>query len=67
VSGGLTSAQAIGVLSGLVGIDLVGADVVEVAPAYDQAQTTALAAAHIGFLLLGLCAESPRRKVAATT
>jgi len=66
VSGGLTTAQAIGILSGLGGIDLVGADVVEVAPAYDQAQTTALAAAHIGFLVLGLCAEAPGRKPATT-
>ena len=61
VSGGLSSAQAIAILSGLAGIDVVGADVVEVAPAYDSAQTTALAAAHIGFLILGLYAEAPAR------
>jgi len=58
VSGGLSTAQAIAILMGLRGIDLVGADVVEVAPAYDSAQMTALAAAHIGFLLLALYAEA---------
>jgi agmatinase len=62
VSGGLSSAQAIAILSGLAGIDIVGADVVEVAPAYDSAQMTALAAAHIGFLILGLYAEAQGRK-----
>ena len=67
VSGGLSTAQAIGILSGLGGIDVVGADVVEVAPAYDSAQTTALAAAHIAYLILGLCAEAPGRRPATTT
>jgi agmatinase len=66
VSGGLSTAQAIGILSGLGGIDVVGADVVEVAPAYDSAQTTALAAAHIAYLILGLCAEAPGRRSATT-
>jgi agmatinase len=65
VSGGLSSAQAISILCGLAGIDVVGADVVEVAPAYDSAQMTALAAAHIGFLILGLYGEAPRRRAAA--
>jgi agmatinase len=62
VSGGLTTAQAIAILNGLAGIELVGADVVEVAPAYDHAQVTALAAAHIGYALLGLYASSPARR-----
>ena len=62
VSGGLSSAQAIAILCGLAGVDVVGADVVEVAPAYDSAQMTALAAAHIGFLILGLYGEAPSRK-----
>jgi agmatinase len=62
VSGGLSSAQAIAILTGLGGIALAGADVVEVAPAYDTGQVTALAAAHIGFLLLALYAQRPAGK-----
>jgi agmatinase len=61
VSGGLSSAQAIAILNGLGGLQVVGADVVEVAPAYDAGQVTALAAAHIGFLLLALYAQTPGR------
>jgi agmatinase len=58
VSGGLSTAQAIAILMGLRGLNVIGADVVEVAPAYDSAQVTALAAAHIGFLMLSLFAEA---------
>ena len=36
-------------LRGLTGLHLVGADVVEVAPAYDHAEVTALAAATVIF------------------
>ena len=53
-----STAQAIAILMGLRGLNVVGADVVEVAPAYDSAQVTALAAAHIGFLMLSLFAEA---------
>lgn len=47
VPGGLSSAQALQIVRGLEGVNLVGMDVVEVAPAYDQSDITALAAAHI--------------------
>ncbi|MGH8782736.1 agmatinase [Paraburkholderia sp.] len=47
VSGGLSSAQALAIVRGLGAMNLIGADVVEVAPAYDQSEITALAAAHI--------------------
>lgn len=47
VAGGLSSAQALAILRGLAGLKFVGADVVEVAPAYDVGEITALAAAHI--------------------
>ncbi|MDT7651483.1 MAG: guanidinobutyrase / D-arginase, partial [Pseudonocardiales bacterium] len=40
------------------GLDLVGADIVEVAPAYDHAQLTGIAAAHVGYELL--CAMGER-------
>ena len=41
-------------LDGLGALNLVGADVVEVAPAYDQSEITAIAAAHIACDLLCL-------------
>jgi agmatinase len=46
----------LGILRGLAGAQLVGADVVEVAPAYDQAEMTTVAAAHICYELLALLA-----------
>lgn len=54
VWGGLSSAQVAGVLRGLAGLKLVGADVVEVSPPYDHANITALAAAHIAYDLIAL-------------
>ena len=45
--GGLATRQAQGVLRGLCGVRFVGMDVVEVAPAYDHAEITALAAATV--------------------
>lgn len=56
VAGGLSSAQALAVLRGLAGLRFVGMDVVEVAPAYDVGEITALAAAHIAQEWLGLYA-----------
>jgi agmatinase len=54
--GGPTSLQATMFLQALRGARIVGADVVEVAPAYDQAGITALLAARLGLELLGLIA-----------
>jgi guanidinobutyrase / D-arginase len=54
--GGLTSQQAMALLPRLVGLNLVGADVVEVAPAYDPSSITALLAARVGYEILGLFA-----------
>ena len=53
-AGGLTSRELLGVLRGLAGAPLVGADVVEVSPAYDHAEITAVAAAHVSYELLAL-------------
>ncbi|MHB2166056.1 agmatinase [Alsobacter sp. R-9] len=47
VSGGLSSAQALMLLRALGGLDWRGMDVVEVAPAYDHADITAIAAATV--------------------
>ena len=47
VTGGLATWQAQTIVRGLTDLELVGMDMVEVAPAYDQAEITALAAASI--------------------
>ncbi|MDT5315137.1 MAG: guanidinobutyrase / D-arginase [Mycobacterium sp.] len=53
-SGGLTARELLRMLRALRGLNVVGADVVEVAPAYDHAEITCLAAATVVFDLLGL-------------
>jgi agmatinase len=60
VPGGLSSAQALDILRRLVPARLVGLDVVEVAPAYDHADITALAAAHLATEMLCLLAAQRR-------
>ena len=57
VCGGLTTHQALSILRGLAGINVIGMDVVEVAPAYDVSEITALAAAHIAMEMLYLYAS----------
>ena len=57
VAGGLSSAQALMLLRGLGAIDWRGMDVVEVAPAYDHADVTAIAAAAFVQHYLGLIEE----------
>lgn len=59
VCGGLTSHQAISILRGLAGINIVGMDMVEVAPAYDVGEITALAAAALAMEMLYLYASRP--------
>jgi agmatinase len=56
-AGGLSSAQALAILRGLNQLHFVGMDVVEVAPPYDAANITALAAATLAvdFLCLKSC------------
>ena len=54
--GGFTSQQAMAILWGLKGMNIVGADVVEVAPAYDPTGITALFAARVGYEILSLIA-----------
>ncbi len=60
VWGGLTTVQAGLLLRGLAGIDLIGADVVEVSPPYDHADITAIAAAHVAYELVALWGWSRR-------
>ena len=54
--GGLTTRELQLILRGLDGLRLAGADIVEVAPAYDHAELTSLAAANVAYELLGLLA-----------
>ena len=54
--GGLTPREAQALLRGLVGLDIVGGDVVEVAPQYDANSTTAQVAAQMAFEILSLMA-----------
>ena len=53
-AGGMTSRELLEILRGLRGMNLVGADVVEVAPAYDHADITAVAASHVAYDLITL-------------
>ncbi len=55
--GGLTTRELQLILHGLADLSLIGADVVEVSPAYDHAQLTALAAASVIYELLGVFAK----------
>ena len=54
VVGGFDTHTALEIIRGMAGIRIVGADVVEVSPPYDHAETTALAAASIAHEMLCL-------------
>src|SRR5690606_11723062 len=60
VAGGLSSAQALMTLAGLRSVNFVGGDVVEVSPPYDHADITAIAAATVAQLYVGLIASQRR-------
>lgn len=57
-AGGLTSRELLNILRSFADLNLVGADIVEVAPAYDHAEITGVAASHAAFELLS--AMAPR-------
>ncbi|MCM2451503.1 agmatinase [Agrobacterium vitis] len=57
VAGGPSSAKILSVLQNLHPLDIRGADIVEVAPAYDHADITAIAGATVAMYMLGLRAE----------
>ena len=56
--GGLTTRETLALLQGLRGLNLVGGDVVEVAPPLDQSGGTALVGASLMYEILCLLAES---------
>lgn len=51
-AGGLTSRELLSVLRATAGMNVIGADIVEVAPAYDHAQITGIAASHVMYELI---------------
>ena len=57
--GGLTSREVLEILRGLKGLNIVGGDVVEVAPQYDSTTNTAHAGAQVLFEILSLMVFSP--------
>jgi agmatinase len=60
--GGLGSRELLAVLRGLPGGQLVATDVVEVSPAYDHAEVTALAAATVAYEMMSLMAAAKARR-----
>jgi agmatinase len=64
-AGGLSSRELLRVLRGLTDVNLVSADVVEVAPAYDHAEITAIAAATVIFDIIALLALARRGPIRA--
>ncbi|MCW8398933.1 agmatinase [Legionella sp. PATHC038] len=59
--GGLSSAMQREILWGLVGLNMVGGDVVEVSPPYDVAQTTALVGATVAIDMLHILGDAKLR------
>ena len=60
-AGGMTSRELLGMLRGLADLNVVAADVVEVAPAYDHAEITSLAASACAYELITMMAARRRR------
>lgn len=56
-AGGISSRELLRVIRSLDQVNLVGADIVEVAPAYDHAQVTGIAASHLAYELVTLMAR----------
>jgi guanidinopropionase len=63
--GGLTTREALELLRGLIGLDVIGGDVMEVAPQYDATSNTAQAGAQMLFEILCLSVDAVKRRRAA--
>ena len=59
-AGGLSSRELLGILRGFDGANVVAGDVVEVSPAYDHAEITAIAAANLAYEYCSLFARAAR-------
>ena len=64
-AGGITSREILEILRGFRGLNIIGADVVEVTPAYDHAEITGVAASHIAYDLVSLLADKHAADAAA--
>ena len=64
-AGGLTSRELLAIVRSFAHLNLIGADIVEVAPSYDHAQITGVAAAHVGYELLSALAAGKTSALAA--
>lgn len=60
VCGGLSSDKILKIIRALKGINLIGMDVVEVSPPYDQSDLTSLAGATIALELLYVWASNKK-------
>ncbi|QPK78776.1 agmatinase [Corynebacterium lizhenjunii] len=56
-AGGMTSRELLEILRGLRGLNIVGADIVEVSPGFDHAELTGIAASHVTYELVTLIAD----------
>ena len=56
-AGGMTSRELLEIIRGLRGLNIVGADIVEVSPAYDHAELTGIAASHVTYDLVTAIAD----------
>lgn len=59
-AGGMASRELLELIRGLAGLNLVGADLVEVSPAYDHAEVTGIAASHVTYELLSILGQGGR-------
>ncbi|PRB43091.1 agmatinase [Arthrobacter sp. MYb23] len=59
--GGLLGRELLAIIRSFLGKNVIGGDVVEVSPAYDHAQITGIAAAHVVYETLSVMAENRRR------
>jgi len=58
--GGLSSREMLALLRSLETVNVIGADIVEVSPQYDNAQITGIAAAHMAYELITLMARTQK-------
>jgi agmatinase len=56
--GGLSSREMLALLRSLEDVNLIGADIVEVSPQYDNAQITGIAASHMAYELITVMART---------
>jgi agmatinase len=56
-AGGLTSRELLAMIRGFAGVNVIGADIVEVSPPFDHAEITSIAAAHVAYELLSVFAR----------